>query len=72
MAEFVCKDCGAANPADAKFCCESDTYLGWDTNPPGPPDAEEASGSASGRHRRPGRERRQPCPSSESRSTNRS
>jgi hypothetical protein len=31
MDEFVCKDCGAANPADARFCGGCDTYLGWDT-----------------------------------------
>ena len=34
MAEFVCKECGAANPPDARFCGGCDAYLGWDTNPP--------------------------------------
>jgi hypothetical protein len=44
MAEYVCKQCGAANPADAKFCGGCDTYLGWDTNPPPPPEEVEGKG----------------------------
>jgi hypothetical protein len=46
MAEFTCKECGAANPPDAKFCGGCDTYLGWDTNPPPPETAVADTGSA--------------------------
>ena len=42
MAEFQCKDCGAANPPNARFCGGCDAYLGWDTAPP----AASAAGSA--------------------------
>ena len=48
MTEFVCKECGAANPPDARFCGGCDVYLGWDTKPPPPSDALEKSGSAGG------------------------
>lgn len=30
MAERTCEVCGAKNPADARFCWNCDSYLGWD------------------------------------------
>jgi hypothetical protein len=36
MAEFVCKECGATNPSNARFCVGCDAYLGWDSAPPTP------------------------------------
>jgi hypothetical protein len=34
MAQFECKECGALNPPDARFCSSCDAYLGWDSAPP--------------------------------------
>lgn len=43
MAEFECKECGAANPPNARFCGGCDAYLGWDSAPPAPSAAAAAS-----------------------------
>ena len=45
MAEFQCKECGAANPPDARFCGGCDVYLGWDTAPPAASTATTAAAS---------------------------
>lgn len=48
MAQFECKECGAANRPDARFCSGCDAYLGWDSGAPPASTTDATEGGSAG------------------------